>query len=676
VNRVRAATIAFDGWVLDPESGDLERAGSRIRLQEQPLLVLMELIAARGGLVPREQLIAKLWPKGVVDFDTGLNTVIRKLRVALGDTADTPRYIETLPRRGYRFIGTVDAHTDAAAQLVNPAPPLESPALPVGSPAPVAAVAGSTSQPVQESVVTGEPPPMTGPADSEAPRLRSPGRRAGRLPWRALLAWVAVLGVLALPFVWHYFRGVGVPRPQQSTAGSHTAHSIAVLPFVNLSSDKEQEYFADGLAEELLDRLAKTPDLHVIARTSSFSFKGKADDIPTIAAKLGVANILEGSVRKSGNRLRVNAELIRTDTSEHIWSETFERDRDDVFKVQDEIASAVAAALKIRLLPAGQPSGRSELHTANIEAYDLYLQGKESYNQGNAAGYQRAVTVLREAIALDPQYAAAYAALALAEFWAEDTTPSPANAGYERALAAAEKAVALAPEEGAGYSARGFLRAVYRFEFAAAQSDLVKAVTLNAGDANVLHRSAVVLGILGDLPAAIDREQKALTLDPLSAEICMRLAFFYVAAQRFAAARPLYERSLAIAPNSVRAHFNLGEAALFEQRPAEALAAYRATALETFSLAGQAKAEYSLGHDDVSRRILAELVARYASPAAYYIAAVYAWRGDSGKAFEWLERSYAQRDVGFTWIKIDSNFSSLHGDARYRALLRKMDLPD
>ena len=154
----------------------------------------------------------------------------------------------------------------------------------------------------------------------------------------------------------------------------------------------------------------------------------------------------------------------------------------------------------------------------------------------------------------------------------------------------------------------------------------------------------------------------------------MRLAFFYVAAQRFAEARPLYEKSLAIAPNSVRAHFNLGELELFERRPAEALAAYRETALESPSLAGQAKAEYSLGHDDVSRRILAKLVARYAGPAAYYIAGVYAWRGDSDKAFEWLERSYAQRDPG--WIKIDNNLRSLRGDARYGALLRKMGLPD
>jgi TolB-like protein/DNA-binding winged helix-turn-helix (wHTH) protein/Flp pilus assembly protein TadD len=674
---VRAATIAFDGWVLDPESGDLERAGSRIRLQEQPLQVLMELIAARGGLVTREQLIAKLWPKGVVDFDTGLNTVIRKLRVALGDTADTPRYIETLPRRGYRFIGTLDARPDVPAHLSTPAPLLGSLPPPLGPPAPVAEVPGSASLAVQESALTHELPPGAEPPDSEAPRSRWTGRLPGRLRWRALLAYLAVLGVLALAFLWHYFRGIDAVPPRQSLTGvAPTAHSIAVLPFVNLSSDKEQEYFADGLAEELLDRLAKTPELHVIARTSSFSFKGKTDDIRTIAAKLGVANILEGSVRKSGKRLRINAELIRTDTSEHIWSETFERDLDDVFKMQDEIATAVAAALKIRLLPAGPQSPRSELHTVNLEAYDLYLQGKESYNRGDAAGYQRAVTALRDAVARDPQYAAAYAALALAEFWSEDTTPSPANAGYERALAAAEKAVALAPEEAAGYSARGFLRAVYRFEFAAAQSDLAKAVALNTGDANVLHRSAVVLAVLGDLPTAIGREQKALALDPLSSEICMRLAFFYVAVQRFAEARPLYEKSLAIAPNSVRAHFNLGELALLEQRPAEALAVYRQTGFETLSLAGQAKAEYSLGHDDVSRRILAELVAKYASAASYYIAAVYAWRGDSDKAFECLERSYAQRESGLTWIKIDSNFRSLHSDARYRVLLRKMDLPD
>jgi hypothetical protein len=207
----------------------------------------------------------------------------------------------------------------------------------------------------------------------------------------------------------------------------------------------------------------------VIARISSFYFKGRAEKLETIAHELRVANVLEGSVRKSGNRLRVTTQLIRADTSEHLWSETFDRDLHDVFKVQDEIASAVVTALKVHLLPR-QAAGQGELRTENLEAYNLYLQGRQSYNQADAAGYQRAVTAFRAATALDPGYAAAYADLALAQFWLTSDTDTNNDSidvpGWDGALAAAEKAVALAPGAAAGYSARGFVRAVYRFDFA------------------------------------------------------------------------------------------------------------------------------------------------------------------------------------------------------------------
>jgi TolB-like protein len=522
--------------------------------------------------------------------------------------------------------------------------------------------------------------PRPAPPVPTAPAARPPaGPRRPQLAVAALAIVLACLAAWALverpwqtPTAQQAGPGLGTP----ATAPASTVEpSIAVLPFINMSADKAQDYFADGLAEELLDLLAKTPGLHVIARTSSFSFKGKSDDIPTIAAKLKVANILEGSVRKSGDRLRVTAQLIRADTSEHLWSDTFERQLSDVFKVQDEIAGAVVSALKVHLLPAQQQSLRSELHTTNLEAYDLYLQGKEGYNRGDEAGYQHAVTALRQATALDPRYAAAYATLATAEFWAEDSDPNSTGAGFERALAAADKAVALAPDEAAGYSARGFVRAVYRFDFAGAQSDLNKAVTLNAGDPYVLHRSAVVLAVLGDLPAAIDREQKALTLDPLSAEICMRLAFFYMNAERYSEARPLYEKALAIAPNSIRAHFNLGELELLEHRPEAALATYRQTGDGIFSLTGQAKAEYSLGHLDASQRALEQLIAHEAN-AAWSVAKVYAWRGETDKALEWLERAYTVRDPGLTWLKVEHDFRSLHNDSRYKKLLREMKLPE
>jgi serine/threonine-protein kinase len=267
----------------------------------------------------------------------------------------------------------------------------------------------------------------------------------------------------------------------------------------------------------------------------------------------------------------------------------------------------------------------------------------------------------------------------LAQFWLTSDTPDDVAAdiaGFDSALAAAEKAVALAPGLAAGYSARGFLRAVYRFDFAGALADLDKAVALSPGNASVLHRSAVLLAVLGDLPAAITREEKALALDPLSEEICMRLAFFFVSNQQLAQARPLYEKALAIAPNSTRARYHLGELDLLENRPEQALAAFRQTALEAFSLTGQAKAEYSLGHVDVSRRVLEQLIAKYGKSTAHLIAEVYAWRGEKDQAFEWAERAYVQRDIGITWLKIDPDFRSLRGDARYRALLREMNLPD
>jgi TolB-like protein/Flp pilus assembly protein TadD len=438
-----------------------------------------------------------------------------------------------------------------------------------------------------------------------------------------------------------------------------------------MSEKKDQEYFSDGLSEELIELLGKTPGLRVIARTSSFYFKGRAEKLDAIAAELHVANVLEGSVRKSGDRLRVTAQLIRADTSEHLWSETFDRDLHDVFKVQDEIASAVVTQLKIRLLPMEPLAAQSELHTENLEAYNLYLQGKQSYNQGDVAGYQRAVTAFQAATALDPRYSAAYADLALAQFWLADQTGDIPGyePGYESALADAEKAVALAPGLAAGYSARGFLRTVYRFDFAGAQADLDKAVALSPGDAWVLHRSAILLAVLGKLSEAIAREEQALALDPLSAEICMRLAFFLVANQQLAQARPLYEKALAIAPNSPLARYHVAELELLENQPERALAIFR----QMGELGGQAKAEYSLGHVDVSQRILEEFIVKKGSP--YGIAQVYAWRGEKDKAFEWLERAHRERDAGLTWLKIDTDFRRLRSDARFTALLHKMNLP-
>src|SRR5271170_1087195 len=329
---------------------------------------------------------------------------------------------------------------------------------------------------------------------------QSIARQTGRKLDRAIIAVLTVALVYFVADKFYISKRVAVVSPAAEVAAPAAVSapaasvipekSVAVLPFVDMSEKKDQEYFSDGLSEELIDMLTRVPELRVPARTSSFYFKGKQVTIADIAKALGVVHVLEGSVRKSGNTLRVTAQLIRVDNGYHVWSETYDRKLDDIFKIQDEIADAVVAALKVRLLPAQQPSARNEQHTENLEAYNLYLQGRQSYNQGDTAGYQSAVTAFRAAAALDPHYAAAYADLALAQFWLTDDTYSggPADAaGYESALAAAEKAVALAPELAAGYSARGFLRAVYKFDFAGAQVDLDKALALSPGDALAQH---------------------------------------------------------------------------------------------------------------------------------------------------------------------------------------------
>ena len=651
-----ANKIRFEGWVLDPDSGDLERAGARIRLQEQPLQVLLELLASRGGVVTREQLIAKLWPKGIVDFDTGLNTAIRKLRVALGDTADTPRYIETLPRRGYRFIAALEPEPARAPE-------------PEAQPQPESAA----------GVRPGDVQPARNMEDS--PRQTAVPPRTGRRRYIALLTalTLALVGV-AVVRVWISREPAREPAVTVTPGFSPPPHSVAVLPFVNISGDGDQEYFSDGLSEELINLLAKVPELRVPARTSSFYFKGKQATIADIAKALAVAHVLEGSVRKSGGTLRITAQLVRADNGYHVWSETYDRKLGDIFKVQDEIADAVVTALRVHLLPMQQPSAQDELHTANLAAYNLYLQGRQSYNQGDAAGYQHAVIAFQAATTLDSRYAAAYADLALAQFWLTDDSTSgdlaADVAGFDSALAAAEKAVALAPGLAEGYSARGFLRTVYRYDFAGAQADLDKAVALSPGDANILHRSAVLLAVLGKLPEAIARDEQALALDPLSAEICMRVGFFLVANQQLAQGRPFYEKALVIAPNSDRARHNLGDLELLDHHPERALALFRQTALPTFSLEGQAKAEYSLGHVDASQRVLGRLIAKYRENVPYLIARAYAWRGEKDQAFEWAERAYEQRDNSLTWLKIDSGFRTLREDPRFLALVRKMNLPE
>ena len=310
-------------------------------------------------------------------------------------------------------------------------------------------------------------------------------------------ASIAVL-LVVLALGW-YFQGQPAFRPQPAAPPpvAPDAHSIAVLPFVNLSPDREQAYFSDGLSEELLNMLGQVPQLRVIARTSSFSFKDKTVDVATIARALNVASVLEGSVRKSGNTLRISAQLVRASDSTALWSAIYDREITDVFKVQDEIAAAVVAALKVKLLPAQRVANPHR--TADAQAYTLYLRGNEFFNRASADGYRRAVEAYRQAIALDPGYAAAYAGLAVAEVYDADSAETTAenDAAKQRGLAAADKAIALAPGLADGYTARGWMRSNFTWEWTGAQADLERALAIDPSNSTVQRRYGQLLASQG-----------------------------------------------------------------------------------------------------------------------------------------------------------------------------------
>ncbi len=448
--------------------------------------------------------------------------------------------------------------------------------------------------------------------------------------------------------------------------------SVAVLPFTDMSEKHDQEYFGDGVAEEILDLLAKASQLEVIARTSSFSFKGKSDDIPTIAGKLHVAYILEGSVRRSGNRLRVTTQLVRASTGVHMWSETYDRDLQDIFTVQDEIAGAVVAALKLQLLPSQPFAGAHR--TASQEAYAHYLRGLQLARRDSHEDDRHAMDEFAAAIDLDPGYAAAYAGLADSTYKVADDNGDEAT--FRRAVEAADRSLSLDPQLPEGYITRVRIRVGYSRDFAGARADAEQAVALSPGDARAQLAYAYVLICSGRTTEGITAERKALDIDPLNLWAWVSLALRLLNSGDLADAEQAGLRALEIRPESVHGQYVLARIYLAEGRVQDALNGFHRIESDGLGGSGVAMAEYTLGHARESQAALDRLIAARSADAAYQIAQVYAWRGDTEQAFRWLDRAYVQRDGGLATMKTDPILASLRGDARYKALLGKMNLPE
>jgi adenylate cyclase len=449
--------------------------------------------------------------------------------------------------------------------------------------------------------------------------------------------------------------------------------SIAVLPFVDMSEKKDQEYFSDGLSEELIDLLAKNPDLYVSARTSSFYFKGKSEELATMAERLHVANVLEGSVRTSGNRLRVTAQLIRVDNGYHLWSETYDRDSSDIFKVQDDISSAVVAALKVKLLSTPEANARQ---TTNVDAHSQYLIGRELLSRGNWKVAGTAAEAFRRAISLDPNYAAAWAGLAMAlHDEAEDLPPAQQAAMRKDSLASAEKAVELGPQVANGYIARGYLRTWDLRDFAGADADYRRARALAPEDTDVLGGFiGSVLYPTGRIDEGLSLAQQVVKADPLNSGAWRALGGMQDQHGDYAAARESLQRSLDINPDQSNAAAVIVYSYIVEGKPALALPWVERPTAEVFRRQAAALVQHDLGHQPEAQRNLDSLIESWANNGAYQIAEVYARWGNKDAAFHWLDRAEQQRDGGMTLLKVDQLLTSLHGDPRYFALLRKMNL--
>jgi TolB-like protein/DNA-binding winged helix-turn-helix (wHTH) protein/Flp pilus assembly protein TadD len=618
-----SSVVQIGEWIVHPSLDSISRGAETQKLEPRAMRLLMCLANSAGEVVSVDRLLMEVWA-GVVVGSASVYETVAQLRKILGDVNPKPTYIATVPRKGYRLVATVQRGSA----------PAQTPQAPVNF-------------------------------------------RKTVMPRRV---WVVVGSfVVALALIAAYFLGdkPWLSKHETMVAGTVVSDkSIAVLPFADMSEKKDQEYFSDGLAEELIDQLGNTPGLKVIARTSSFSFKGKSDDIPTIASKLNVANVLEGSVRRSGNHLRISTQLIRADSGQPLWSETFDREFKDVFTIQDEIAAAVVSALKLKL--AGGQTAAGSHGTTNPEAYNAYLLGRNlyiqsAYIQSTETGYRQAIEAYQKAINLDPRYADAYAELAMAQYYLGDYTGDLAL--ETSAEQAAQKALDIDKHRASGYAVRGYLRYNMRYDWVGAEADFKQALTLDPTDSRVFRRYASMLNQVGRTEEAAALLHKGIEQDPLDASTWTGLADALMASRNYPAAYDAVHRALAIRPTDNSSSFQLACLQLLDGNARDALARFQSNSFAIFRDTGVAMAEHTLGDAKSSQQALDRVIATAAGDAAYQIAEVYAWRGEKEKAFEWLERAYRQQDGGLTAIKTDLVLRSLRTDPRYVAMLRKLNLP-
>jgi adenylate cyclase len=490
-------------------------------------------------------------------------------------------------------------------------------------------------------------------------KLQAVKKHHAHVRWAAVAIGLLVLGAVVAAFMI-------VSRRPTTSLTAIPEKSIAVLPFVDMSAGKDQEYFSDGISEELLNLLAKIPQLQVTARTSSFAFKGKEVAIPEIARTLHVAHVLEGSVRKAGNSVRITAQLIKAGTDTHLWSQTYDRKLDDVFAIQDEIAADVVKQLKVTLLTAA-PKAR----TTDPEAYALYLQAVQLGRPFTAEAFQQSDALYRKALAIDPRYVPAWAGLS--RNFGNETSQGllPNKEGFARAREAAVKALAIDPDYAPAHAGLGWIAMYGDNDLASAALHLERALAIDPADLRVLTTSATLLQSLGRLDEALALEEAAVRRDPVNVTTLFNLGYHQRMAGRLDAAIASFRTVLSLSPSNGGAHCQLG-VALLKGDAKGALAEIAQETSEIYKMIGLPMAYQALGRKADSDAALAALIAKYEKDAPYNIASVYAFRGEADQAFKWLDKAVEYGDGGLGEIVTDNLFDKIHADPRWLAFLRKI----
>jgi TolB-like protein/DNA-binding winged helix-turn-helix (wHTH) protein/Tfp pilus assembly protein PilF len=633
------STIRFGPFELLPRSGELKKNGAVVRLQPQPFKVLVFLATKAGQLITREELQQKVWAgETFVDFEHGLNFCIKQIRAALGDNAQSPLYIETLPRRGYRFIAHVEKVEDQISE--------------------------NGSQPDVEIVKEKEKLSE----EIHQPAFTKPDSRW----WRstAILIFVIAL-IIAVYFTW---KEVG--RPSVPATGKVM---LAVLPFDNLTSDTEQDYFSDGLTEEMISQLGRLqPErLGVIARTSIMNYKGAKKDIHQIGDELGVDYVLEGSVRRTDDRVRVTAQLIQVSDQTHLWSESYDRTREDALKIQSEVAYRIARSLAFELLSA-RPTNLAPGSTASIEAYDAYLRGRYLWNKGTRSDIKKSIEYFEQAISYDQNYGLAYAGLADSHRYLAMYYAVPVSEAMEKAKAAAIKAIEINDAIAEAHTALGTIRFRYEWDWAGAEREFQRAVELNPGYGLAHHDYAWFLVAMGRFEEGLAEMQRARELDPLSPVANADVGWVYMLARRYDEAIDQMRRTLELEPGFGSAEACLVKSYVLKGQYAEAFEAARKEMVES-GASGEEMAAIEQNDPkegmkaiyrwQLNRRFEA---AKQRALSSEGFAALYAAIGEKDKAFEWLEKAVKERDFSIASIKVDPDFDPLRSDPRFDALLKKI----